>query len=175
MTYQSWLDGNAQLLSISGGPGKGKTMFSIFLTEELERISQKTENTTLLFFFCSNQDEKRNTAVAILRGLVYQIITKRPGLIRRHVLPYFETLEQGQGTLSSLETLWIIFRKLLQDPALGTTFCVLDGLDECDDGSSRILIAKLVDFFSSQRSQPTGMALKLVIVSRKLILITKGE
>src|SRR6266702_5260426 len=52
--YQSWLDGNTQLLWISGGPGKGKTMLSIFLTEELESISQKLENATLLFFFCSN-------------------------------------------------------------------------------------------------------------------------
>jgi hypothetical protein len=46
-------------------------MLSIFLTEELERISQETENAELLFYFCSHQDEKRNTALTLLRGLVY--------------------------------------------------------------------------------------------------------
>jgi Cdc6-like AAA superfamily ATPase len=112
--YRSWLDGGVRLLWISGGPGKGKTILSIFLTEELESMLQKRENTILLFFFCSNQDEKRNTAVAILRSLVYQIIVKRPGLVRQHVLPYFETPEKCQDTLSSLESLWIIFRQLLQ-------------------------------------------------------------
>src|ERR1700712_2856456 len=38
--YQSWLSGSSQLLWILGGPGKGKTMMSIFLTEELERLSK---------------------------------------------------------------------------------------------------------------------------------------
>ena len=165
--YKSWLRGDAQLLWISGGPGKGKTMLSIFLTEELERVLQNTKD-MLLFYFCSSEDGKRNTAVAVLRGLVYQIITKRPDLIKQHVLPYFETPETVKDTLSSLETLWIIFRKLLQDPNLGTTFCVLDGLDECDEGSLRLLVAKVVDFFSSQNLQPTDRALRLVIISREV-------
>lgn len=43
-SYRTWLnsDGNGGtpcLLWISGGPGKGKTMLSVFLTEELERHS----------------------------------------------------------------------------------------------------------------------------------------
>ncbi|KAH0538358.1 hypothetical protein FGG08_005053 [Glutinoglossum americanum] len=164
--YQSWLDGDIPLLWISGGPGKGKTMLSIFLTEELEHISRQTKSIILLFFFCVNQDQKRNTAVAILRGLLYQIVEKRPNLIKRHVLPYFETAERRKDTISSLGTLWIIFRKLLQDPDLGTTFCVLDGLDECDDGSSQEIIAKLVSFL--QHPQSTDRALRLVIVSREL-------
>jgi hypothetical protein len=79
-------------------------MLSIFLTEELERISQNTENAELLFYFCSHQDEKRNTAVAILRGLVYQIIAKCPNLTK-HALSYFETPEKVQLTLSSLDAL----------------------------------------------------------------------
>jgi hypothetical protein len=52
------------LLWISGGPGKGKTMLSIFLTEELEKM----ENAELLFYFCNHQDEKRNIAVAVRDG-----------------------------------------------------------------------------------------------------------
>lgn len=70
-------------------------MLSIFLTEELERITQNMEDAELLFYFCSHQDEKRNTAVAVLRGLVCQIVTKRPKLVK-HVLSYFETPERRQ-------------------------------------------------------------------------------
>ncbi|RYP59020.1 hypothetical protein DL769_008711 [Monosporascus sp. CRB-8-3] len=130
--YKSWLHGDTSLLWISGGPGKGKTMLSIFLTEELEKITQSMEDTGLLFYFCSHQDEKRNTAVAVLRGLVHQIVKKRPKLIE-YVLPYLETPEKAQATLLSLESLWIIFRRLVQDGDLRKIFCVLDGLDECDE------------------------------------------
>jgi hypothetical protein len=79
-------------------------MMSVFLTEELERRTASREDADLVFFFCSAQNEKRNTAVAVLRGLVRQIIAKRPQLVK-HALPYFETLERMQQTLGSLETL----------------------------------------------------------------------
>ena len=95
---------STHLLWISRGLGKGETMLSVYLTEELERHTASIDSAGLAFFFCSASDEKRNTAVAVLRGLVYQLITKRPQLIK-HVLPYFETPERIQQTLSSLETL----------------------------------------------------------------------
>lgn len=88
-SYISWLYGDTRLLWISGGPGKGKTMLSMFLTEE----GTITEDGELIFYFCSHQDEKRNTAVTVLRGLLYQIIRKRPKLAK-HVLPYFDTPEK---------------------------------------------------------------------------------
>jgi Cdc6-like AAA superfamily ATPase len=127
-SYRSWVHGETPLLWISGGPGKGKTMLSIFLTED-QRITQQSEGTELIFYFCSHQDKNRNSGISILRGLLYQIIRKRQNLAK-HVLPCFETPEKALQTLSSLEALWIIFRALLQDTNLGPMFCVLDGLDE---------------------------------------------
>ncbi|KAK7177745.1 ankyrin repeat protein [Paraphaeosphaeria sporulosa] len=161
--YQSWLHGDTHLLWISGGPGKGKTMLSIFLTEELERIVQNRGDAKLIFTFCSHQDEKRNTAVALLRGLVDQIIRNCPKLVKP-ILPYFESPERVQQTLSSFETLWIIFTRLIQDVDLGTMFCLLDGLDECDEYGLRVLVPKLVDMFS----QPPTKTFKLVIISRDI-------
>ena len=40
--YYSWLQSHSQLLWISGGPGKGKTMLSIFLAEHLKATLQDT-------------------------------------------------------------------------------------------------------------------------------------
>ncbi|KAH8727035.1 hypothetical protein GQ44DRAFT_677916, partial [Phaeosphaeriaceae sp. PMI808] len=107
-TYHDWLEDDTHVLWISGGPGKGKTMMSVFLTEELER---RHGTASLLFYFCNHQDEKHNNGASLLRSLIYQIITKRPKLIK-HVLPHFETVAMKQQALSSLETLWIIFGKL---------------------------------------------------------------
>ncbi|RYP70906.1 hypothetical protein DL771_005156 [Monosporascus sp. 5C6A] len=134
--YKSWLYGDVRLLWISGGPGKGKTMLSIFVTEELEEITQSMEDARLLFYFCSHQDEKRNTAVAVLRGLVHQIVEERPKLI-----------------------------KLAQDDDLSKMFCVLDGLDECDKDTLSVLVPKIVDLFSPKNSQPAIQAFKLAILA----------
>jgi ankyrin repeat protein len=174
-SYRAWLNGdgdgsknyNRRLLWISGGPGKGKTMMSVFLTEELERHTASIPNAELAFFFCSAQDDRRNTAIAVLRGLVHQIIAKRPQLAR-HALPHFETPERTQETLSSLETLWIIFSKLIADAELRTIFCVLDGLDECEDSTLRGLLPRLVGLLAGGTPISTHGTFKLVIVSRDI-------
>ena len=159
--YQSWQQGDTQLLWICAGPGKGKTMLSIFLTQELERDVQ------VIYYFCSGEDEKRNNASAILRGLIWQITMKRPETTR-HLLQYFATPETSLAALSSSETLWRVFVTLLRDPGHGPTYCVLDGLDECDEESRWWLITKIVDLDPADPSKPSMGQLRLVIVSREL-------
>jgi ankyrin repeat protein len=73
-----------------------------------------------------------------------------------------------QQTLGSLETLWIIFNKLIADAELRTMFCVLDGLDECEDSTLRVLLPRLVGLLAGGMSSSTKGAFKLVIVSRDL-------
>ncbi|KAI1169619.1 hypothetical protein F4777DRAFT_202147 [Nemania sp. FL0916] len=163
--YKSWLEGDEHLLWISGGPGKGKTMLSIFLTEELERLCHDSENAKLLFYFCNYQDEKRNNAVAILRGLLHEILRKRPNL-GPIVLPSFKRIEESKYTLSSASALWGILKKVLESPDIGKIFCVVDGLDECDERSSKQLIDNFTEFFSSTNSRQSKPEFKLVIVSR---------
>ncbi|KAL7941233.1 hypothetical protein V8C42DRAFT_335705 [Trichoderma barbatum] len=163
--YKSWLDGNDNCLWICGGPGKGKTMLSIFLTEELE--SDRSRDITL-FFFCINGDKDRNNATAVLRGLAYQLLTKDPNL-SKYVSSYFETSKTSKNTLSSPATLWMMFTELLQAPELGTVYCVLDGLDECDEASIENLIRQFRDFYSaSEDARRTTRNFKLTIVSRKV-------
>ena len=140
-------------------------MMSVFLTEELERHTARIENANLVFLFCSAQDEKRNTAIAVLRGLVRQIIVKRQQLVK-HALPYFETPERTQQTLGSLETLWLIFSKLIADAGLGKMFCVLDGLDECETNGLRTFLQKITGVFGSTSSSTNGSMFKLLVSSR---------
>lgn len=162
--YQSWLGGDSQFLWITGGPGKGKRMLSIFLTEELERHTQETKDAELLFYFCDYQDENRNSAVAVLRSLVCQLLTKRPHLMGS-VSNYFESDQKTQMIVFSAQALWVVFQKLLQAD-VGTVFCVIDGLDECDGESISLLVGKFCDFFSPEKS---NKMLKLAIVNRKLM------
>ncbi|CEO59719.1 hypothetical protein PMG11_04384 [Penicillium brasilianum] len=165
-SYKHWLHGDSQCLWICGGPGKGKTMLSIFLTEELERHTKEMESTETLYYFCSHQDKKRNSAVTVLRSLVYQLLTKRRDLFTS-VSSYFESPEKTRMTLSSPDFLWVILRTLVQSKP-GLIFCVLDGLDECDDASLRLLTTKFHKYFSSGHSIQSHRGLKLAIVSRRI-------
>ena len=117
--YRSWLDSHSQLLWISGGPGKGKTMLSIFLTEELAKVVEPLKDAKLVFYFCDYQDKERNTAITILRGLLFQILQERPKLFKC-ILPDFETEKKARYTISSLEALWRIFESMLRDLDFGT-------------------------------------------------------
>jgi hypothetical protein len=161
--YNLWLRSNSQLLWLSGGPGKGKTMLSVFLAEELERTANDASNILFLQYFCDNKDEKRNTAVAILRGLIWQLLQKRRELFV-HILPSLKDRDTNQLT-TSFETLWRILETMLRNPILGNTYCVLDGLDECET-SLEVLLHKFKALFMPENS-PSHL-FKLIIVSRDL-------
>jgi DNA replication protein DnaC len=73
--YTSWIvSDKSQLLRLEGGPGIGKTVLASFLVEKLVKRSQTTPHMTFAYFFCDNKNEKRRTAVSILRGLILQLL-----------------------------------------------------------------------------------------------------
>lgn len=150
--YNSWRCSRSQLLWVSGGPGKGKTMLSIYLAEELERYVKESQDALFVQYFCDNKDERRNTAVAILRGLIWQLLKRRPQL-KNHILPSFEDRDTSQ-LVTSFESLWRIFETMARDPVLGLAYCVLDGLDECDEASLEWLLKK---FKALSQRDPTTL------------------
>ena len=133
-------------------------MLSIFLAEKLER----TPNKLFLQYFCDNKEDKRNTAVTILRGLISQLLNLRRKLFD-HILPKFRVQKEH---FFSFETLWRIFESMVCDPALETTYCVLDGVDECDEASLEILLGKFATLLSAKTDESSACHLNLLIVSR---------
>lgn len=141
-------------------------MLSIFLAEELERTAKRSENTLLLQYFCDNKDEKRNTAVNIVRGLLFQLLQLRASLLD-FILPSFRIQKESLFTDSSFETLWRIFETMLRDPVLGTVYCIIDGLDECDEASSEVLLQKFAALFKMS-NESSACHINLIVVSRDL-------
>src|SRR5205814_7786875 len=67
--YTTWVvSDKSQLLRLEGGPGIGKTVLASFLVKELETRAQTTPHMTFAYYFCDNKNEKRRTAISILRG-----------------------------------------------------------------------------------------------------------
>jgi hypothetical protein len=103
-------------------------MLSVYLTEILGGGS---ENDTLLYFFCDYRDDTKNSATAILRGILYQLLKRQPAL-HTHVSLRLDALERNAD---SRDALWLVFLDMVRDPASRPVTCVLDGLDECDKDS----------------------------------------
>lgn len=160
-TYETWLSSKSLGLWLCGGPGKGKTMLSIYLTEELEKRAAQEPGATVSYFFCENRDDKHNTAISLLRGIMWKFIQQRPVLIE-HLISTFKVQREQLFTHGSFETLWRIFNDMIQDGRLGTAYCVLDGLDECEEVSLELLCNKLRELL------PTPTQLKLIVVSRQI-------
>jgi hypothetical protein len=145
--YKSFVQNkHSQLPWIHGDAGKGKTMIAISQILALtERIQQKSTGAEekLLYFFCDNKDDRRNTAVAVLRSLLYQLLCQYPEGIR-----HFREESEKLGTQlfesqNAQQSLWRILQSVLQELIGQTTWLVIDALDECDPNSSEVLLNQI--------------------------------
>jgi hypothetical protein len=161
--YTAWLvEKKAQLLRLVGGPGIGKTMISTFLVKELEERARMSPAVTFAYYFCDNKDEKRNTATAIVRGLLLQLIRQQHNLLR-YIQPDFNQMKNG--LFDNLDALWRILLKILGDLEAGEIYLLVDALDECTNPTREILLRSLADLFNS--SQTGGIVnVKLLITCR---------
>lgn len=172
--YQEWLEGSGSPLWISGGPGKGKTMLGIYLTEKLQPVVD-TSHGILLYYFCSNRDRNRNTAIAIMRGIIHQWLTLRPQLAQ-HIKTWFEVSETAKYTISSFDSLWRVFMILLHQSGTCQVVCVLDGLDECENRSLQQLLDALEEYFPNHtEDESLERVLKLIILSRPQPMILENK
>ena len=153
-------------------------MLSIFLSQELEARA------TTIYLFCRAGVENRDTAVGVLRVLIWHSMVQFPNTVRcsrigleilrrEHRTPGTDIPEHMEAVLSSREILWIIFVRLLtEESRLGRIFCVLDGLDECNEDSRNWLATKLL---SLRNSFGGGNGLKLIVTSRELTKLRSAK
>ena len=140
-------------------------MLSVFLVEELE------EKQPVISYFCTNEDERRNNASAVLRSLLWQITRLHPDLAQHFLtlLGVGETDAAGrtEAASSSVDSLWMAFTTICRDPRVAQLAFILDGLDECDRESRDWLASKirgLVTELDVHNNHPP----KIIIVSREI-------
>ncbi|KAI0405415.1 hypothetical protein F4802DRAFT_597245 [Xylaria palmicola] len=108
--------------------------------EELEKKAQTMPNTMLAYYFCDDKDEKRNTATAILRGLILQLLRHHHDLFQ-----HLEDFDWRSDLLTNFEALWNGFVRILRDPRAGEIVILIDALDECERSSRRELLSGLAE------------------------------
>ncbi|PHH49545.1 putative WD repeat-containing protein alr3466 [Ceratocystis fimbriata CBS 114723] len=145
----------SRILWIKGDPGKGKTMLLCGIIDEL----QSDTSVSLSYFFCQAASGNRlNTAVSVLRGLIYHLALHNPELTK-HVRKKYDRIGKKLFNNGDLwHDLCDIINGMLQDPILENAILIVDALDECSMELQRLL--KLISapspakWIVSSRNQP---------------------
>jgi ankyrin repeat protein len=146
--YQTFVrDYQAPILWIHGDPGKGKTFLAMSQIHKFTEHIQPpaSVDATLLYFFCQNSDNTRDNAVAILRGLLYQLFCQHPSGIRHLRDEYDKQRDQLFRSPNSQQTLWRIFESALREIPHRELWVVVDALDECDPESLEVLLDRIIE------------------------------
>jgi Cdc6-like AAA superfamily ATPase len=149
-------------LWINGGPGKGKTMLAVYLTERFEKTHTGSKRSTF-FFFCDHREQQRNSASAILKGILHQIIRDHPEL-SEHAQSYMPLDSKSP----SKEALWLMLLSILRDPKFGQATFVVDALDECDEDSIFWMSEKL----ASLTGEANNAKHRVLLISRSSLKIS---
>ncbi|RFU30781.1 hypothetical protein B7463_g5552, partial [Scytalidium lignicola] len=139
--FQDWLTGTSlELLWLTGVPGIGKTVISCFVVEELQRTVKENNSVVLIYYFCDNKDEQRRTPIAILRGILFQLLKRRPELFK---LIEDDYKIQKASIVTKLDTLWRALDRMLQSLVDDKVYILIDALDECEESSRGDFLALL--------------------------------
>jgi hypothetical protein len=148
------------VLWVVGGPGKGKTILSLGLVDELAHPRQSGDGKAFVgYFFCRDMDSTTNTVISILKGLIYGLGQEDRDLMR-FLSDKFKSPEDIKG--AGMDTLWGILTKTLNaSTCLGPVYLVIDALDECRDEG------ELQDFLDLVRKESFRRCVKWVFTSRQ--------
>ncbi|RKL34014.1 hypothetical protein BFJ72_g9501 [Fusarium proliferatum] len=161
--FRAWDKDPPHLLWISAPPGMGKTFLSIYLSKHFE-ITANGPETATIFFFCDDKIDTRNTAVSILRGLMYQLISHQPNLVNT-IMPQWKQHSKQLFEEKSFGTLWKLFEDAIAQSDFRTIYCVIDALDECEASSLCLLLRKFERL--SRRQLGSSPEMKLICLSRR--------
>lgn len=123
----------------------------------MDRLTAKPWDTNdthaTLYFFCDDKIQEHRDASAIMRGILHQLLSDRPGLLKRHGRRHFKP--RGTKAANELLTLWDFFLSVSQDEECPPLVVIIDAIDECEEKSRDRFLSLVVTFYSNL-SAPTG-------------------
>ena len=158
--FQSWLHGTERVLWCSGIPGAGKTILASTVVNYLEQNFIQTDVGIAYIFF--NYKEQEQTFINLISSLLRQLM-QQEGKIPEDIIGLHRS-HSNKGTRPSVAE----YSKLLQSKvmALSTVFIIVDALDECDEGKTRVgFLAELRNLLPH---------IRLLVTSRPLVSIERS-
>ncbi|KUL91027.1 hypothetical protein ZTR_01003 [Talaromyces verruculosus] len=153
----------SRILWLYGRPGIGKSTLAITIIEALQKLqSFKNGTKCLAYFFCTSNNQKQKTAVAIFEALIYQFIMEKRQLIG--FLP--PDLKKIKENLQDFDTMWDVLMKIGNHSSTGEKYCIIDGLDECEESDRTALLRQIGITFKSNSDGDSEPKINILILSR---------
>lgn len=176
--YTDWLkDVDSCLLWVSADPGCGKSVIASHLINTRMGIGPDKELDLCYFFFKTDYQDQRSAVVG-LQGLLLQLFERYPTLKK------FAAELMGDRSTESIDILWEVFvkvvlkRRISDHISAQCTFCILDGLDECDKVDRRIftrLISQTFGLATSKESEKTTLDDASEMTSIKMLVLSRPD
>jgi ankyrin repeat protein len=170
--YKSWKESpKSCTFHLMGKMGCGKSVLTKSvqkkLTEDTSLDSKSSDDTMVLFYFCSRVQRPNEGTALMLASLISQLLNKSPATFQAiagdtELLGIFTN--SGRAVSLSLRFLWKILCVLLRAIKVPSIYCFIDALDECDNDSTTTFLSlfkaastgevfkkKSVKFFISSR------------------------
>lgn len=151
--------GSHRCLHVRGVAGSGKSVFAAHTVRQLQDTGA-----VVLFFFFRQIVDKNHTARYLVRDFAAQLLPHCPALVTA-----LTALSQERGISGSeLDLVWpALVEALMHGPGLAgkPVFCVVDALDEIDDGEFDGTVEKLVALGTSTANRD---AVRVMMTSRPL-------
>ncbi|KAE8376954.1 hypothetical protein BDV26DRAFT_305203 [Aspergillus bertholletiae] len=155
---QNTNDNTPGLLWVSADPGCGKSVLTRYL---VDKLLLNTADRTVCYFFFKDDFEDQKSATKALSVLLRQLFISQPHLLQDTILDKLET--DGDKLVQSFSELWDILRSASVNPRAGEIICILDALDECQDGDRKQLTNAVKEFYLGPYK---NRKLKFLITSR---------
>lgn len=130
--FVDWLNGKTSVLSISGGPGTGKSHLSTSIIDHLLQriVLGSTRPDSVGYYYFHDGDTSTQSALNALCAIVYQIAS-RDEVYRMHAASACD--KSPRYEMATLRTVWDDFIALEYPHASSPPlFLVFDGIDEAD-------------------------------------------
>ncbi|KAF3313694.1 hypothetical protein TWF173_005764 [Orbilia oligospora] len=166
-SFKAWtLNNEKPVLWVSGGAGKGKTMLTMGIIESLEHRPSESHQTpfnSVTYFFCQATDNRRNSAAAVLKGILYHLIlSDKNAILVRYLKEEYD--KSGPDCFSGPNAFYVlqrVFFKIFHDQIFEELYFLVDALDECTDG-----LTELLSFVSRSLTLPGSSKIKWFLTSR---------
>lgn len=158
----------SRILHVYGNAGSGKSVLAKYiwkgLSKEFESLPER-DTPVLLYYCCNERTRPDESASSILRALIHQFLWQRPSsfhnIVQSNELLQSHSFSAG-STGWTFDSLWFIINDIVAN-ARDQLYCIIDGLDECENESTGTLLSLLPDLLEKRTN---NAFVKFLVTSR---------
>ena len=162
--FQTWRESPlSSLLWVSANPGCGKSVLSRSLVEE-KLVTLDADHATICYFFFKDISPDSRSICKAMSAILHQIFSQKAELVD-HALPAYA--RNGLQLSASFSIMWDILIAVAADPRAGEIVCIMDAIDECEEGDEAILIDAIKEYYGEGKHNTSHRArLRFLLTSR---------